>query len=593
MNLSEPQSRSLLPLPQRQRIDKLGDEFERQWTTGNPPRIEDFLELAEEADREHLLRELIAVELELRAKAGQEIDSEEYRRRFPQNRPVVDFVLDTTEALPARGTEETVPYASPPGDTNRDTSPALTSSDAGEMPRAIGRYQVLRLLGRGAFAFVYLARDPQLDRLVAIKVPRLDRFQTERALDRFLEEARNAAQLDHPGIVRVYDVQREPGLVYIVMQYIEGGHLGTFAKSNRLSPTQLAELLIDIADAVGYANKHGFVHRDLKPANILVDLDGKPHVADFGLALHESVQRDRAGEFAGTYPYMSPEQVRCESHRLDGRSDIWGLGAIFYELLTCSRPFVGETRQQTLDAILYRDPTPPRQAKPDIPRELSRICLACLAKRATDRYQVAADLIDDLRHWVQAEAATTNPVVTTRSKIVPKGLRSFDAGDSDFFLQLLPGPLDREGLPKPIRFWKDRIEKTDAEETFPVGLIYGPSGCGKSSLAKAGLIPRLNRSVLPLYVEATADDTEVRLIKGLRKHCPELPAEASLPGIIARLRDSGGARERKVVLIIDQFEQWLHAHLSMGDSQLVMAFRQCDGAYVQAVVPEMAAAGPC
>src|SRR5262249_6823111 len=135
-----------------------------------------------------------------------------------------------------------------------------------------------------------------------------------------------------------------------------------------------------------------------------------------------------------------------------------------------------------------------------------------------------------------AAPAPTNPTPTRPIKIVPKGLRSFDATDADFFLELLPGPRDRDGLPESIRFWKTRIEETDPDQTFSVGLLYGPSGCGKSSLVKAGLLPRLAKAVTAVYVEATAEDTESRLLKGLRKHCPELPTDLALIEALAALR---------------------------------------------------------
>ncbi len=145
-------------------------------------------------------------------------------------------------------------------------------------------------------------------------------------------------------------------------------------------------------------------------------------------------------------------------------------------------------------------------------------------------------------------------------KIVPKGLRSFDQNDADFFLELLPGPRDRDGLPESIRFWKRKIEQIDPDETFRVGLIYGPSGCGKSSLVKAGLLPRLGKHVLAVYIEATAEETEARLLKGIRKACPELPQGIGLVDSLANLRRGRILPpERKVLLVLDQFEQWLHA----------------------------------
>jgi hypothetical protein len=157
-----------------------------------------------------------------------------------------------------------------------------------------------------------------------------------------------------------------------------------------------------------------------------------------------------------------------------------------------------------------------------------------------------------------AVSATTSTGDSQPVKIVPKGLRSFDAHDADFFLELLPGPRDRDGLPDSIRFWKTRIEETDPEATFRVGLICGPSGCGKSSLVKAGLLPRLSDDVIAVCVEATAGETEARLLGGLRKRCPALPAHHGLKETLTALRRGQGiAVGKKVLIVLDQFEQWL------------------------------------
>ena len=606
MNESPSPAGSQQPLSRRQRVDQRCDEFERLFkerlaANAQLPRIEDFLDEAAPADREHLLRELLRVELELRRAAGQPGTADNYRQRFAPYRQVIESVVDT-EAFAASGD----PYSTVVGNGlagSLPTIPPVATDEHDDLPPSNdGRYQILKVLGRGGFAVVHLARDTQLDRLVALKVPRndkLDNFknrdQREAVLRLFADEARKAAQLDHPAIVRVYDVLRGEATVCIVQEYIDGVDLGSQVKKLRLTPRQCVELLIATAAAVGHAHRQGFVHRDLKPQNILVDSNGQPHVADFGLSLHESAQREHAGELAGTCPYMSPEQVRREAHRLDGRSDLWSLGVILYELLTGRRPFAATTLDELFDEILHRDPKPPRMLDPQVPGELSRICLACLAKRATDRYQSAADLIDDLRHWLDGKptreaagptssSAQQATVAAGSGMVIPKGLRSYDAGDASFFLELLPGPHDREGLPKSVRFWKTRLEQRDADQTFTVGLMYGPSGCGKSSLVKAALLPRLSSGVLPIYVEATAVDTEVRLLKGLKKHCPDLPQDASLLELIARLRDGGGSKGKKVVLVLDQFEQWLHAHAARDDSQLIPALRQCDGSHVQALV---------
>src|SRR5262249_45459555 len=158
------------------------------------------------------------------------------------------------------------------------------------------------------------------------------------------------------------------------------------------------------------------------------------------------------------------------------------------------------------------------------------------------------------------------------------GLRSFEEHDADFFLELLPGPRDRDGLPESIRFWKTRIEEIDADKTFRVGLIYGPSGCGKSSLVRAGLLPRLGQNVLPVYIETIPESTEARLLRGLRKICPDLPADWTLVDALKVLRRGRVLRSgHKVLLVLDQFEQWLFARRGVENPELVTALRQCDG----------------
>ena len=275
-------------------------------------------------------------------------------------------------------------------------------------------------MGQGGFARVFLARDPQLDRRVALKVPRPETLVDDSARLRFQREAKAAAMLSHPAIVPIYESGSVGPVNFIAFAYCPGKTLAEWisARGPSITTRAAARTVARLADAVEHAHQRGVVHRDLKPANVLIDgahsddIADSVRIADFGLAKGHTEQDQTVtltGSIVGTPAYMSPEQARGDQ-QITSATDVYSLGVILYELLTGQRPFARATHLATLRAIESDEPPAPRAINPDIPRDVQAICLKCLRKTAADRYASAHELSADLNRWLQGRPVQARPV---------------------------------------------------------------------------------------------------------------------------------------------------------------------------------------
>jgi len=549
--------------------------------------VEDYLqEMPEIAADVELKARLIVHEYTLAKRAGRGANISSILDRFPEvHQQVIErlkqagFASDLRAEFEVTRVDES-PLQEPMLGRQCQAGEALECTGVPALPKTIGRYEIRELIGEGGFGRVYLGYHQELGRRVAIKVPKHDLRLSIAAREKFLSEGRILASLDHsPGVVPVFDAGiTDDGVYYVVSRFVDGCDLSELAQS-RLSASRCAEIVADVAEGLQAAHEAHIVHRDVKPANILLDQAGRALVADFGIALQEERTAD-ASKIVGTTRYASPEQSRGEGHLVDGRSDIFSLGVVFWELLTGTHPFDdqggGGAQFQTV---------PPELDDADVPPELRRICQKALALRAADRYATAKEMADDLRHWLSR--GDTNGLRrgagTPRPRMLPKGLRCFDRENADFFLDLLPGRRERDGLPEVVGFWKQRI---DGQTTpFRVGLISGPSGCGKSSLIHAGLIPRLDRRIKCESIVCSAHSTPAVLLSRLRQAFDDIPGDLDLRSTIRairkRLKPESGP---KLLIVLDQFEQWLQHHRAAADAELINALRQCDGDHVQCII---------
>jgi len=325
------------------------------------------------------------------------------------DRPILE-PPDEQKTLPPQGSPDLPPEPPRQAETEslEEALPAMVA------PRTkvhyFGDYELLGEIARGGMGVVYKARQVSLNRTVALKMILAGELASADAVQRFQREAEAAANLDHPNIVPIYEIGEHEGQHYFSMKLIDGTSLAQRIASLVREPKPAATLLAKVARAVHDAHQHGILHRDLKPSNILLDAHDEPYITDFGLARHVDGRnpQTRTGMIVGTPSYMAPEQARSEKS-LTAATDVYGLGAILYELLTGRPPFRAETELDTILQVLDRDPPRPRTLNPRIDADLETICLKCLDKDPRNRYSSALALADDLERWRDGKTIQARP----------------------------------------------------------------------------------------------------------------------------------------------------------------------------------------
>jgi eukaryotic-like serine/threonine-protein kinase len=399
-------------------LDAVLDEQNVRWGQGDRPAAEEFFERfpALRGNPDAAL-DVIYQEVLLRRDLGERPQPEEFIRRFPFLSKLLIIAQFAADEAMRSAEAPTGPPGDEGGGLSADDADATTLGDAagaddrGAFPSFPG-YELIGVIGQGGMGVVYKARNTRLGRVVALKtITELD-LKKPSQTGRFLDEARAAARLQHPNIITVHEIGEHQGRPYFVQEFVDGGDLKKRLADKPMAVRASAELVETLAGAVHAAHKAGIVHRDLKPSNILLTTEGVPKVADFGLAklVGGDSGRTQSGQVVGTPSYMAPEQAEGRSRDVGPAADVYALGTILYEALTGRPPFLGDTQIETLRLVCSAEPVPPKQSRPDIPRDLETICLKCLEKEPSKRYASGELLAGDLRRFLDDQPITARPV---------------------------------------------------------------------------------------------------------------------------------------------------------------------------------------
>lgn len=356
---------------------------------------------------------------------------------------------------------------------------------ASEPVEIAGRYQVIQKLGAGAFGTVYKAKDKILGRMLAIKTIRLEGLAAagaslEELLDRFKREAQVSAQLKHPHIVTIYDIGDADGLSYLAMEFIDGVGLERVIASGRLPVERAAAIGAQVADALDFAHRHNVVHRDIKPANIMIEAGDRVKVTDFGIAkVTDSADHlTMTGSLLGTPSYMSPEQARGSD--LDGRSDLFSVGCVLYEMVTGKKAFRGESITALIFKIITENPVPLQEELPDIPEAMTRIVMKALSKTPEARYQSGHELAEDLLAMTRGEAMPTVRQTEVATAVTPPGAATVSSAPTAIKAGSSTQPLHAHTLPSsaPTTLTPAAVARPAGPRKSNTGLILGLLAAG-------------------------------------------------------------------------------------------------------------------